>query len=108
MRAGGGSAGDPREGQREHGGRVECANLRSRDVTQAWCFFPDLPWHLHKVVMSVSFLTGTAAHRWAVHSLGSDGGYTGRTWLAGLLSLLVWPPGRTRAVRLRAREAGEQ
>ena len=32
----------------------------------------------------------------------------GEQWLAGLLSLLVWPPGRTRAVRLRAREEGEQ
>ena len=29
----GGSAGDPREGQREHRGRAECADLRSREVT---------------------------------------------------------------------------
>lgn len=65
---GGGSAGDPREGQREHGGRAECADLRSREVAQAWCFFPDVPRHLHRTAMSVSFLTGTAAQRWAAHA----------------------------------------
>lgn len=43
MGVGGGSAGDPREGQREHGESAECADLRTREVTQAWCFFPDLP-----------------------------------------------------------------
>ena len=65
---GGGSAGDPREGQREHGGRAECADLRSREVAQAWCFFPDVPRHLHRTAMSVSFLTGAAAQRWAAHA----------------------------------------
>ena len=43
MGVGGGSAGDRREGQRKHGESAECADLRTQEVTQAWCFFPDLP-----------------------------------------------------------------